>query len=311
MKINSIINCIGNTYLKRLNNIYTGHGELWAKMEYLNPGGSIKDRPAYQIIKEAYEKGLLKKGQTVIEMTSGNMGSGLAIVCKAMGNPFIAVMSEGNSIERRKILKALGAEIILFKQSDGAPGKVTGKDIQVAQDFAEKLSKDNNYFYVDQFNNIGSINAHYYNTGPEIYKDLNKIDCFVSSIGSGGTYIGISKYLKEQNNNIKCYPAEPKLANILKSGKVTNSQHIIQGTGYSIIPPFWKGDINKLIDGYITVSDEEADECTKQLSEKEGCFVGYSSGANVAAAIKILETSKRPINVVTILCDTGFKYGCL
>jgi cysteine synthase len=281
---------------------------LYGKLELVQPGGSVKDRAAYQIIKDAYESGILKKGQLVVEMTSGNMGAGLAVVCKQFGNPFIAVMSEGNSQERIKILKALGADVILTKQVDGKHGKVTGKDIDFASNVAREYAITHNAYYVDQFNNPSGVKAHYESTGPEIWADLPKIDVFITSIGSGGTFMGISKFLKLKNTNIKCIAVEPENASILKTGKVESSQHIIQGTGYGLIPPHWD---HEFADDIISVSDSEALEMTKRICHEQGLFVGYSSGANVAAALKYIEMNNEVKNVVTILCDTGFKYSDL
>lgn len=281
---------------------------IYAKLEFMQPGGSIKDRAAFQIVKDAYEKGLLVKGQLVVEMTSGNMGAGLAVVCKQFGNPFLAVMSEGNSHERLKILKALGAEILLTKQVDGTKGMVTGKDIEYAAGVAREYAQKNGAFYVDQFNNPSSVSAHYQTTGPEILKDLPEIEAFTAAVGTGGTFIGTSKYLKEHKPVIACVAVEPESAAILKTGMVKSARHIIQGTGYSLIPPHWD---KHLADDIMTVSDEEAKVMTQKLSREFGLFVGYSSGANVAASIKYMKINKEINNIVTILCDLGYKYSDL
>ncbi len=304
---NGTLGLINNTPLIVLDNLIADK-IIYVKVESIQPGGSVKDRAAYQIIKDAYEKGLLIKGQLVVEMTSGNMGAGLAVVCKQFGNPFIAVMSEGNSFERWKILKALGAEILLTKQVDGTNGMVTGKDIEYAAEVAREYAKKNGAFYVDQFNNPSSTLAHYNTTGPEILKDLPETEAFLAAVGSGGTFIGTSKYLKEKNPNIKCVAVEPENAAILKTGIVKSSRHIIQGTGYGIVPPHWDKD---LADDIITISDNKAREMTIILSQEYGLFVGYSAGANVAASIKFLQTNPEINNIVTILCDIGYKYSAL
>jgi len=309
MKLKGIINFITNTPIIELKKVYNGNGNLYAKMEYVQPGGSVKDRAALQIIEDAYADKKLVTGQPVVEMTSGNMGAGLAVVCAAFDNPFIAVMSEGNSTERIKILKALSAQVVLTPQVDGEKGMVTGKDIEKAIEKAKEIAKEKGAFYVDQFNNPSSIRAHYLTTGPELIKDLDaKIDAFVASIGSGGTFLGTSKYLKKINENVYCIAVEPENAAILKTGKVINPKHIIQGTGYSLIPPHWD---EELCDEIITVNDNEVENMTKRLASEEGVFVGFSAGANVVAAIKYLEKAKRDINVVTILCDTAYKYSNL
>jgi len=303
----STLNLIHNTPLIFLDKISaTLPGKIYAKAEHLQPGGSVKDRAAYQIILDAYENGSLKKGQTVVEMTSGNMGAGLALVCRQFGNPFIAVMSEGNSPERRKILSAFGAEIILTKQVDGSPGMVTGADIALAVDVAKDITQNRNAFYADQFNNQSCIKAHFNHTGPEILRDLTETDVFIATVGSGGTFIGTSKYLKSVNSNIKCVVVEPEKAAILKNGKVDDPMHIIQGTAYGLIPPHWE---EALADDFITVSDEEVMDMKKRLSTDQGLYVGYSAAANVIAAQKYLQNSEKALNIVTILCDSGYKYG--
>lgn len=302
------LDLIGNTPLIQLLKITGGAGKIFVKAEYLQPGGSVKDRTALQVVRDAYESGKLKNGQVVVEMTSGNMGAGLAFVCARFGNPFVAVMPQGNSPERLKILKALGAEIILTGQVDGAPGMVTGKDIQHATDVAKDLAEKRKGFYVDQFNNPSGIKAHYTTTGPEILKQLPDIDVFVAIIGSGGTFTGTSKFLKSTNNDIKCIAVEPAKAAILKTGNVDDAKHIIQGTGYSIVPPHWK---KELADDIVTVTDEEVREMANRLSLEEGLYVGYSSGANVAAALKYLQSQQSAKNVATILCDSGYKYSDL
>ncbi len=300
------LNLIHNTPLIFLDKISAGlPGKIYAKAEQLQPGGSVKDRAAYQIILDAYQTGTLIKGQTVVEMTSGNMGAGLALVCRQFGNPFIAVMSEGNSPARRKILDAFGAEVILTGQVDGIPGMVTGKDIAYAMEIASKIADEKGAFYVDQFNNPSCFKVHFHHTGPEIVQNLPEIDVFMASVGSGGTFIGVSKYLKLINSNIQCIVVEPKNAAILKTGKVEDPRHIIQGTAYGLIPPHWD---ETLVDDFITVTDEDVLEMTRRLSEEQGLYVGYSAAANVLAAQKHLMAQNRALNIITILCDSGYKY---
>lgn len=309
--LTNITDFIGNTPLMELRHVWNGKtkGRILAKMEFVQPGGSIKDRAALQIINDAYKNGKLINGQPVVEMTSGNMGAGLAVVCGAMGNPFIATMSEGNSPERRRIFYALGAELVLVPQVDGTPGKVTGNDIARAVEKAKEIARERNAFYVDQFNNRSCVTAHYTSTGPEIWNTLEgKIDAFLASIGTGAAFIGTSRYLKEQNKNIFCAAVEPEKAAILKKGYVENPKHIIQGTGYCLVPPLWDANI---ADEIITVTDEEVKRQTRLLAEKEGLYVGYSSGANVCAAVKLIESGvlKENAIVVTVLCDTAYKYS--
>jgi cysteine synthase A len=302
----STLNLIHNTSLIFLDKISaTLPGKIYAKAEHLQPGGSVKDRAAYQIILDAYENGSLKRGQTVVEMTSGNMGAGLALVCRQFGNPFVAVMSEGNSQERRRILNAFGAEIILTKQVDGSLGMVTGADIALAVDVAKDIAQNRNAFYADQFNNPSCIEAHFNHTGPEILRNLPEADVFIASVGSGGTFIGTSKYLKSVNPTIKCIAVEPENSAILKTGKVDNPKHIIQGTAYGLIPPHWD---ESLVDDFITASDEEVRDMKRRLSTDQGLYVGYSAAANVIAAQKFFQDSEKASNIVTILCDSGYKY---
>lgn len=308
MKKESALELIKKTPLLKLDKINSFKGEIYAKLEYLQPGGSIKDRVAYQIILDAYRSGKLKKGQLVIEMTSGNMGAGLAFVCRQFGNPFIAVMSKGNSPERRKILKALGAGIILTEQVDGEPGMVTGKDIEFAAATARQIADERDGFYVDQFNNPSGVKAHFETTGPEILEDMNEIDVFIASVGSGGTFTGISRFLKSRKPGTLCIAVEPENASVLKTGKIKDPRHIIQGTGYGIIPPLWE---DGLADDIITVTDGEVEEMTRLLSSEQGLYTGYSSGANVKAARKFLEQTGSDKKVVTILCDCGYKYSDL
>jgi cysteine synthase A len=303
----STLNLIHNTSLIFLDKISaTLPGKIYAKAEYLQPGGSVKDRAAYQIILDAYENGSLKRGQMVVEMTSGNMGAGLALVCRQFGNPFVAVMSEGNSQERRRILNAFGAEIVLTKQVDGSPGMVTGADIALAVEVAKDIAQNRNACYADQFNNPSCIKAHFNHTGPEIFRELPNADVFIASVGSGGTFIGTSKYLKSVNQGIKCIVVEPENAAILKTGKVDNPKHIIQGTAYGLIPPHWE---QSLADDFITVSDEEVRDMKMRLSSDQGLYVGYSAAANVIAAQKYLQDGEKVLNIVTILCDSGYKYS--
>jgi cysteine synthase len=300
------LDLIGRTPMIRLEGLINRSFSIYAKLEYLNPGGSVKDRAALRIITDAFKEKRLTQGQLVVEMTSGNMGSGLAVVCKQFGNPFIAVMPKGNSPERIKILKALGAEVFLTEQVDGKDGMVTGKDIEFASGAARSLAADRNGFYVDQFNNQSGVRAHFDTTGPEILTDMPEIDAFVTSIGSGGTFTGVAGYLKSTNEKIKCIAVEPENAAILKTGKVLNPRHIIQGTGYGLVPPHWK---SFLCDEIITVSDAEAGDMTRRLCHEFGLYAGYSSGANVAAAIKFGISDNSIRNIVTILCDTGYKYS--
>ncbi len=308
MPVDSALQLIENTPLIELSRAYTGAGRLFAKAEFVQPGGSIKDRAALHIIRDAYASGVLKKGQPVVEMTSGNMGAGLAVVCNIFGNPFSAVMSQGNSPARAKMLEGFGANVVLVPQVDGDAGMVTGKDIAAATIKAKALAEETGGFYVDQFNNPSGIAAHYRATGPEIWRALNgQLTAFVAAAGSGGTFIGTSKYLKQQNSEVFCATVEPVAARVLAGKPIVNAKHIIQGIGYGIQLPHWE---EQLVDDYLSVGDEEVIFYKELLAQKEGLYVGYSAAANVCASIKLIESGvlgKSPL-VATVLCDTGLKY---
>ncbi len=304
----NILGLIKHTPLAKLNKLSNNDVNIYGKLEFMQPGGSMKDRAAYQIIKDAYKEKKLVKGQLVVEMTSGNMGSGLAVICRQFGNPFLAVMSKGNSPERMKIIEALGGDVLLTEQVNGSPGMVTGEDIEYASQVAKEIARKENGFYVDQFNNPSGVAAHFNSTGPEIWQDLPEIDAFVAAVGTGGLFVGTSKFLKSKNRNIRCIAVEPAEAAILKTGKIDSPQHIIQGTGYGLVPSHWD---STLVDDIVTVSDTEVLEMTKKLSSEQGLYVGYSSGANVMAALKYAAIYPEIKNIVAILCDTGYKYSDL
>lgn len=253
----------------------------------------------------------MKPGQSVVEMTSGNMGAGLAIVCGILGHPFIATMSEGNSPQRASMLRGLGAEVVLVPQVNGSPGKVTGDDIKAAALMAEKISHEQEAFYVNQFHAEDGFLAHEQGTAQEIIQALyGNIDAFVAGVGSGGTLVGTARGLKAFSDSIKCFAVEPYDSEILSGKPVHKKAHILQGMGYGEIVPLWE---DKNVDGYISVTDEEAKEMQFQLAKSEGLFVGFSAAANVVASIKAINTnqslSKKGANVVTVLCDTGLKYS--
>lgn len=307
----SIIETIGSTplvELSRLTKKVNLPGRIFAKLEYLNPGFSKKDRFARQVIEDAKLNGSLKEGQTVVELTSGNAGTGLAIVCGVLGHPFIAVMSRGNSIERARMMAALGAEVILVDQlPDSAPGKVSGGDLNLVEERTRELVKEREAFRADQFFLKGNFQAHYLHTGAEIIKQANcQIDAFCDFVGSGGTFSGCAAALKKNDIETQCFIIEPESAAVLSGQEANDESHKIQGGGYS------KHDLNFLnndhIDGYLSVSDEEAIATTRLLSKTEGIFAGFSSGANVAGAIQLLKGSLKGKTIVTCINDSGLKY---
>ncbi len=306
--MNSILEAIGNTPLVKLSGISGNSGiDIYAKIEYFNPGLSIKDRVALKFIDEAEKSGDIRPGATVIERTSGNMGTGLAIVCAVRGYKFVAVMSEGNSVERRRMLSALGAEVVLVPQAPGGkPGFVSGEDLDLVEDKTSELAIKLNAYRPDQFNNPDGAKAHEETTGEEIWSQMTgNVDAFVDYVGSGGTFVGTSRALKNHNRNVKCFVVEPESAPYLAGRKIVSTRHRIQGGGYAFRPPFWDND---LVDGYLTVTDEEAARTARDLAAKEGIFAGFSGGANVAASLKTNQILGKGSRVVTILPDSGLKY---
>lgn len=306
--LDSVLGAIGNTPLVELARITRGQkGRILAKLEYLNPGFSKKDRIALQMIEEAEAEGKLKAGQTVVELTSGNTGTGLSIVCAVKGYPFVAVMSKGNSTERARMMKAIGAEVILVDQLPGSTaGQVSGGDLALVEEAAQRITKERNAFRADQFHLPSSSRAHYLHTAPEILKQSNgEVDIFCDYAGTGSTFGGCAAAFKEYNPNILCYVIEPAGAAVLAGKPVTNPNHRIQGGGYA------KTDLALLnpqfIDGYLQVTDEEAMEFARRLAKEEGVFAGFSSGANVAAAMKLLKQYPGK-TIAVLLPDSGLKY---
>lgn len=306
--LSSALDAIGGTELIELARIHSSTGRVLAKAEFLQPGGSVKDRSAKAIVLEALKSGALEPGQPVVEMTSGNMGAGLAVVCAVLGHPLIVTMSAGNSPARARMLEGLGAEVILVEQVDGTPGHVTGQDIAAAAARARELGEERTGFFADQFNNPATVSAHQTGTGPELWQQSDQtIDGFVAAVGTGGTFIGVARFLREVPRPIVCAPVEPATAAVLAGGTLSDPRHLLQGAGYGSEPPAWD---STLADLYLRVTDEEATRFRRLLAEREGLYVGFSSAANVCAAIKLLESGAVPTNgvVATILCDSGLKY---
>jgi cysteine synthase A len=307
----SAMDAIGNTPLVRLDRLVAARGAqgtILAKLDYLNPGFSKKDRAARGLIEEAERQGQLAPGQTVLELTSGNMGTGLAIVCAIKGYPFVAVMSKGNSPERARQMRALGAEVVLVDQLPGSkPGEVSGADLEEVEKQAQRLTRERGAFRADQFHRKGAWLAHYHGTGPEIWDQSGgMIDGFADFAGTGGTYAGVTRALKERKLAIQCHVVEPEGAAAIAGEAVTRPSHPIQGGGYAITElDFLRG---VPVDGTLTVSGEEARAAARDLARLEGIFAGFSSGANVAAALKLLAGGMRGKTVAVIICDSGLKY---
>lgn len=291
---------IGHTPLMELTNIEKKHGlkaRLLAKLEYFNPAGSVKDRIAKAMIDDAEAKGLLKPGSVIIEPTSGNTGIGLASVAAARGYRIIIVMPETMSIERRQIMKAYGAELVLTEGAKGMKGAIVK---------AEELSREiPNSFIPGQFVNPANPKAHFETTGPEIFDDADgKVDIFVAGVGTGGTVTGVGQYLKSRNPSVKVVAVEPKSSAVLSTGVA--GPHKIQGIGAGFVPDVLD---TKVYDEIIPVTNEDAFAAGKEIGRSEGVLVGISSGAALWAGIDL---AKRPENagktIVVLLPDTGDRY---
>ncbi len=291
---------IGHTPLMELTNIEKKHGlkaKLLAKLEYFNPAGSVKDRIAKAMIDDAEAKGLLKPGSVIIEPTSGNTGIGLASVAAARGYRIIIVMPETMSVERRQIMKAYGAELVLTEGAKGMKGAIAK---------AEELSREiPNSFIPGQFVNPANPKAHFETTGPEIFDDTDgKVDIFVAGVGTGGTVTGVGQYLKSKNPSVKVVAVEPKSSAVLSTGVA--GPHKIQGIGAGFVPDVLD---TKVYDEIIPVTNEDAFAAGKEIGRSEGVLVGISSGAALWAGIDL---AKRPENagktIVVLLPDTGDRY---
>ena len=291
---------IGNTPLVEFNHIEKKEGlnaKILAKLEYFNPAGSVKDRIAKEMIEDAERKGTLKPGATIIEPTSGNTGIGLASIATAKGYKAIIVMPETMSVERRNIIKAYGAEIVLTEGAKGMKGAIAK---------AEELSKEiPDSFVAGQFVNPANPEAHRKTTGPEIWNDTDgKVDIFVAGVGTGGTVTGVGEYLKQQNPNVKVVAVEPATSPVLSKG--TAGAHKIQGIGAGFVPDTLN---TKIYDEIITIDNDAAFEGGKEIASIEGILVGISSGAAFVAA---KELAKRPENkgktIVALLPDTADRY---
>lgn len=294
MYIESVLDIIGNTPMLSLKKL-TG-GNIFAKAEFLNPGGSIKDRIAKFMIEEAEKKGLLKPGMTIIEPTSGNTGIGLALAGVQKGYRVIIVMPENMSEERKKIIKAFGAELVLTPAEANIAGTI--------EEVQRRTAEDPTLFVLQQFENMDNPKIHYLTTGPEIWNQLDgKVDVFVSGLGSGGTLAGTGKFLKEKNPDLKVIAVEPKNVSALLGHEP--GLHSIQGIGDGFVPAVLD---KSLVDEVIEVTDEEAINTARNLARIQGLLVGTSSGANVWAASQIMNKSRKNIVIATVLADRAERY---
>ena len=297
---NGFLDLVGQTPLVRLNNLIKKEGleaDVLAKLEYFNPAGSVKDRIAKEMILDAMEKGLINENTTLIEPTSGNTGIGLSAVATSLNLKIIITMPETMSVERRNLMKAYGAELVLTPGSEGMKGAIAK-----AKELASQIE---NSFIPGQFENLANPQAHYKTTGPEIYSQTEgKVDIFVAGVGTGGTISGVGKYLKEQNPNVKVVAVEPASSPVLSTGK--GGAHKIQGIGAGFVPDTLD---TKIYDEIITVENEDAFASGKEVAKTEGILIGISSGAAIEAA---KELAKREENkgktIVVLLPDGGDRY---
>ncbi|MBS0383215.1 MAG: cysteine synthase A [Proteobacteria bacterium] len=292
----SIIDTIGGTPIIRLHRIAPAHASLYVKVESFNPGGSVKDRLALAVILDAEQRGALKPGQTVVEATSGNTGVALAMVCAARGYPFVAVMSDSFSIERRKLMRAYGAKVILTPAADRSGGMVRR---------AEELAKQHGWFLTRQFENEANPAWHRNTTGPEILRDFagKRLDYFVSGWGTGGTLTGAGEMLKLARPDIKVIATEPANASLLAGGEW--HPHKIQGWTPDFLPKVLSRTI---ADQIVTVDDVLARDTARRLAQREGIFCGLSSGATVAAALEVANKAPQGSVLLAMLPDTGERY---
>lgn len=305
-KVDNILQLIGGTPMVRINKLAAPEGaELWAKLEHMNPGGSVKDRIALRILDEYESQGLLKPGGTVVEATSGNMGVGLAMACAVKGYRAILVMFDKASGEKQRLVKALGAEVVI------CPTDVAADDPRSYYSVAERIASETpGAVLCNQYHNPSNADAHYDTTGPEIWEQTaGRIDAFVASIGTGGTITGAARYLKEKNPEIKVWVADP-VGSILKvykeTGKITEGQiYLVEGIGDDMVP----GALDiELVDEIVNVSDKESFDMARQLACKEGILGGGSAGTNMKVAVEVAAAMRPDQVVVTLIPDTGERY---
>jgi cysteine synthase len=293
----SSLDLIGNTPVVRLNRLCgKDDAEVWAKLENYNPGGSVKDRICLAMVEAAEKSGRIKPGDTLVEPTSGNTGIGLALVAAVKGYNLILTMPDTMSEERRSLLVAYGAKLVLTPDTRGMHGAIAK---------AEELVRDNpSYFMPQQFSNPANPEVHYRTTGPELVEQLERIDAFVSGVGTGGTISGVGRYLHEHcKNKVLVVAVEPKNSPVLSGGEP--GFHRIQGIGAGFVP---KNLDTRAYDEIITVSDEDAGLFARRLAREEGLLVGISSGANCCAALQVAKRLGRGKAVATVCCDTGERY---
>ena len=296
MMYNNVLDMIGGTPVLKLNKLVNGDmADVYVKLEKYNPAGSIKDRAALGMIEKAEKLGLLKEGFTIVEPTSGNMGIALAMIGRIKGYDVIIVMPDSMSVERRSLIKAYGAQLVLTDGSKGMKGAINK---------AKEISDgDSKFFLPQQFVNIANPEKHYETTAEEIFSDISDVDVFVAGVGTGGTITGVGRRLKEFNKEIKVVAVEPAKSPVLSGGEP--GPHKIQGIGAGFTPDIYDSSV---IDEIMQITDEEAFGIAKRLAKEEGILVGISTGANVAAAIKFAKKLGKGKKVVTVAPDGGEKY---
>ncbi len=292
----SILGTIGNTPVVRINRLTPSHVSMYVKCEAFNPMSSVKDRLAIAMIEDAERRGVLKPGTTVIEPTSGNTGIALAMVCAAKGYPFVAVMSDSFSVERRKLMKGLGAKVVLTPAAERGSGMVKK---------AEELAKKHGWFLPQQFENPANPEYHRNTTGPEILRDFvgRRLDYFVSGIGTGGTITGAGDMLKRARPDIKIIFTEPAGAAMVSKGEW--QPHKIQGWSPDFVPGVFD---RRIYDEVVLVTDVEARDAARDLARQEGIFCGISSGGTFAAALKVAQKAPKGSGILAMLPDTGERY---
>jgi cysteine synthase A len=296
MIYNNILETIGNTPIVRLNRLGPDHVDMYVKVESFNPMASVKDRLAFAIINDAERRGTLKPGQTVVEATSGNTGIALAMVCAAKGYPFVAIMAESFSVERRQIMRGLGAKVILTPAAERGSGMVRK---------AEQLAKERGWFLTRQFENPANPEYHRNTTAPEILRDFagKRLDYWVSGYGTGGTMTGVGEILKAARPDIQIVATEPAGASLLAGNEW--QPHKIQGWTPDFIPAVMNTQIH---DQLLPVTDDRSIEVSRALAAKEGIFVGISAGATLAAALQVAESAENGSVILAMLPDTGERY---
>ncbi|MCR9279866.1 MAG: cysteine synthase A [Pseudomonadaceae bacterium] len=296
MKYDNILQTIGNTPIVKLNRLAPAGIDMYAKVESFNPLASVKDRLAYAVIKDARDSGKLKPGQTVIEATSGNTGIALAMVCAVLGHPFVATMAESFSVERRKVMRALGAKVILTPAAERGSGMVRK---------ARELAQAHGWFLTEQFDNPANPAYHRNTTGPEILSDFagERLDYWVTGWGTGGTLTGAGEVLKTARPDIQIIAAEPENAALLSGAEW--SPHKVQGWTPDFVPSILNASV---ADQIVTVSDDDSINNALRLAQQEGMFVGISAGATLTAALKVAESAPEGSVMLVMLPDTGERY---